>query len=130
MQPERLGGSEIAKVLEGWPDEACDLALELRDFVLKTAPEVAEKVAFHSLCYYKPGQPYGVIGGNVCMIGMRGDCLTLSFIHGAFLPDPDKLLQGKGKASRHIEVGQQNDIKRQAFKKLIRAAVAHQPSAE
>ena len=29
------------------------MALELRDFVLEEAPEVAEKVAFDALCYYK-----------------------------------------------------------------------------
>jgi hypothetical protein len=126
----RLSGDEIAKLLNGWPDELCDLALEVREFVLQVAPELAETIAFHSLCYYKPGRPYGVIGGNVCGIGARRDCLQLGFIHGAFLPDPDGLLQGTGKAKRHIELRSTKDIRRQAFKKLIHAAIAYEPGSE
>ena len=129
MPGQRLDWSQIEKVFRGWPGEACDLALELRDFVLEVAPELAETVAFNSLCYYKPGQPYGVIGGNVCGIGLRGDRVHLGFIHGAALPDPEGLLQGTGKAKRHIELHGPEDIRRPAFKKLIRAAIAHQPGA-
>lgn len=127
MERQRLDWDEIEKLFRGWPGEACDLALALRDLVLEVGPELAETIAFHALCYYKPGQPYGVIGGNVCTIGLRGDCLYLGFIHGAFLPDPDRLLRGTGKAKRHIELRSAKDIRRGAFKKLIRAAIAHQP---
>jgi hypothetical protein len=126
---QRLSGNDIAKLLNDWPDELCDLALELREFVLQVAPDLAETIAFHSLCYYKPGRPYGVIGGNVCGIGARGDCLQMGFMHGAFLPDPDALLQGTGKAKRHIELRSSKDIRRRAFKKLIQAAIAYEPAA-
>ena len=129
MSEERLTGSEIAKLLERWPNELCDLALELREFVLGVAPELAETIAFHSFCYYKPGRRYGVIGGNVCGIGARDDCLQLGFIHGGFLPDPEGLLQGTGKAKRHIELRSPKDIRRRAFKKLIQAAIAYEPGS-
>jgi hypothetical protein len=131
MHPERLEAGEIAKLLESWPDELCDLALELRDLVLAVGPHLAETVAFKTaLCYYKPNQPYGVIGGNVCMIGSRGDVLDLGFIHGASLPDPEGLLQGTAKAKRYIELRSRRDIRRRAFRKLIRAAIDYQPGAE
>jgi hypothetical protein len=65
----------------------------------------------------------------VWTIGLRGDCVRLAFIHGAGLPDPDKLLQGTGKAKRHIELRSAKGIRRSAFKKLICAAIAHQPRA-
>jgi len=116
--------------MKGWGGEACDLALELRDFVLEVAPEVAESNAFNALCYHKPDRPYGVIGGNVCMIGVRGDHVELGFIHGAFLPDPDGILEGKGKAKRHIVIRNRKDFRRRAVKRLIRAALAHEPAAE
>ena len=127
MARARLDGSEIADLIRDWPNEVCDLALELREFVLKVAPEVSETVAFHALCYYKPNQPYGVIGGNVCMIGPRHDALHLGFIHGAMLPDPEGLLQGSAKAARYIALRSSKDIRRRAFKALIRAAVAFRP---
>ena len=127
MRRQRLDGHKIADLLRGWPDEVCDLALELRDFVLAVASELSETIAYNALCYYKPGQPYGVIGGNVRLIAPHHDCLHLGFIHGAALPDPDGLLEGTGKAKRHIELRSSKDIRLRAFKKLIRAAIAYEP---
>jgi hypothetical protein len=130
-----LDGSEIARYLDRCPGELCDLILELRELVQQAAPQVHEAIKFNSLCYYKPNQPYGVIGGNVCMIGVRGDRVRgdyvyLSFIHGAFLPDPDGLLHGTAKAKRHIEIRSPADIRRAAFTRLIRAAVAYTPTED
>ena len=130
MPGKGLEGHEIAELMRDWPNEVCDLALELREFVLKVAPEADEKIAFHALCYYKSGQPYGVIGGNVCMIGPRDDVLHLGFIHGAFLPDPEGLLQGTAKSARHIKLRDPKDIHRRALKALIRAAVEYDPASE
>lgn len=130
MPAKRLEGHEIAELMRDWPNEVCDLALELREFVLKAAPQVDEKIAFHALCYYKSGQPYGVIGGNVCVIGPRDDVLHLGFIHGAFLPDPEGLLQGTAKSKRHIEFRSSKDVRCMALRDLIRAAVEYDPASE
>ena len=129
MPPQRLDGDAIAKQLENCPPEFCDLVLELREFVLEMAPQVAEKIAFHSLCYYKPGSPYGVIGGNVCMIGTKPDCVHLAFLHGAYLDDPEGLLDGKGKSKRQIVLRNSADIRSVPIAKLIRAAIAYTPTA-
>ena len=130
MTRQWLDGTEIARYLETCPGELCDLILELRELVQESAPQVHEAIKFNSLCYHKPNQPYGVIGGNVCMIGVRDDCVHLGFIHGAFLPDPDGLLQGTAKSKRQIEIRTPADIRRPAFTKLIRAAVAHTPTED
>ena len=130
MTVQWLQINEVARVLANWPDEVCDPALEIREFVREVAPEVSEKVAFNSLCYYKAGSPYGVIGGNVCAIGVRHDILILGFLHGAALPDPEGILQGTGKAKRDIEIKTAADFRsrRTAIEKLIRAAIDHTPS--
>ena len=128
MSRKRLSDEEIEILIEDWPEELYELTWELRKLVLRAAPEADETVAFSSLCYSKPGAPYGRIGGNICLIGPRNDCLNLGFIHGAFLPDPDGLLQGKGKAKRHIELRSTRDIRRGAFRALIHASLAHEPS--
>ena len=130
MPRQWLDGTEIARYLETCPAELCDLVLELRELVREAAPQAHEAIKFNSLCYYKPNQPYGVIGGNVCGIGVRDDRVQLGFIHGAFLPDPDGLLQGTGKAKRQIEIRTPADICRAAFTKLIRAAVAYTPTED
>lgn len=124
-----LSGTQISEFLDACPPELCDLIIELREFVQQAAPEAHEAIKFNSLCYFKPHQPYGVIGGNVCGIGVKNDTVFLSFIHGAFLPDPDKLLQGSAKAKRQIPIRTSSDIRRAAFKKLIRSAIRYTPAA-
>ncbi len=130
MARQWLSGDEIAGFLDRCPGDLCDLILELRELVQEVAPEVHEAIKFNALCYYKPGHPYGVIGGNVCMISVRNECVYLSFIHGAFLPDPEGLLEGSGKAKRHIEIRSAADIRRAAVAKLIRAAIAYTPAED
>jgi hypothetical protein len=129
MPGRSLADDELSAFLRRCPPELCDLILELRDLVRDAAPQAHEKIAFSGLCYFKPNQPYGVIGGNICLIGVRGDAVLLGFIHGAGLPDPDGLLQGAGKAKRHIEIRTPRDIRRRAFKRLLRAAVDYTPDA-
>jgi len=129
MEPEWMDGPELAGFLEECPAEFCDLVLELRELIRKTAPGVCEGIRFHSLFYFKPGFPYGSIGGNVCAIGWKGDELQLAFLHGAFLPDPEHLLKGKAKAKRHVEIRSRADIRNPALRNLIRAALQYDPTA-
>lgn len=123
----RIVGADIAKYLERCPSDLCDLIIELRKVVLKEAPGVAEAIRFHQLCYFKPDQPYGAIGGNVCMIEAKQDHVRLSFIHGASLADPDKLLRGTGKAKRFVEIRTIAEARRPAIRALIRKARAYSP---
>jgi len=48
----------------------------------------------------------------------------LSFIHGADLPDPKKILLGSGKQNRYIKLRSAVDLKAPAVEALIRAAIA------
>jgi hypothetical protein len=126
----RLREDEIASVLCGLSDELSDMALELRRLVLAIAPQLDESIAFHALCYSVPDRPFGVIGGNVCMIENKRGCLRLGFLHGARLPDPFRLLRGSGKAKRHIEWSLRAELRPEQLEPLIRAAIANDPSVE
>jgi hypothetical protein len=125
MAPRRLPAEKIAALLEDCPDELCDVVLELRDLVCRVAAASTEAVKFGCLCYFKPGQPYGAIGGNVCLIAWREDSVHLAFIHGASLPDPAGLLKGGSKAKRYVEIRSRADIRQPAVTHLIKAALAY-----
>lgn len=130
MSPaERLHPSQVQGLVASWPDDLRDLALEARERVLEIGPALSETVAFGALCYFKPDAPYGVIGGNVCLVEARGDHVELAFLHGAALPDPTGLLHGTGKAKRRLDVRTPDDLRRPAVADLIRAAIAHEPGA-
>ena len=125
----RLREDQVRAVMDSWSDDLCRLGLAARDLVLEVAPGLSEKIAFNALCYYKPGLPYGVIAGSACLIGARGGTLILGFLHGAFLPDPDGLLQGRAKAKREMAILSVEALRRPSVAALIRDAVAYDPTA-
>jgi hypothetical protein len=56
---------------------------------------------------------------------MLADHVTLCFINDApDLPDPQHLLQGRGKVVRHIQLKSARDLDTPAIRALIKAAVA------
>ena len=130
MPSRRLAWFKIARLLDDWPPDLGELAVELRNFVLATVPDVSETSSLKALSYYKDCRPSGVIGGNVCLIASGGDCLHLAFIHGASIPDPKGLLLGAEGAKRYVEIRCRKDIRRNALRDLLLAAEARSPTAE
>jgi hypothetical protein len=113
---------EVASFLEGCPANVRRLVQRLRALVRSCAPRATEALKFHALCYFVPGTPFGAIGGNVCMIEIRPAGVRLSFLQGARLSDPDGLLQGRGKAKRHVDILSPGDLRGNAIQDLIRAS--------
>ncbi|HEX7588254.1 MAG TPA: DUF1801 domain-containing protein [Anaerolineae bacterium] len=51
--------------------------------------------------------------------------VSLLFMRGTELPDPDMLLEGTGKKLRHVNIHTAADLKRTALRHLMKRAVAH-----
>lgn len=60
---------------------------------------------------------------HFCYIGVHSEHVNLGFYYGADLPDPDGLLQGTGKAFRHIKIGDTEQLERQEIRDLLEAAI-------
>jgi hypothetical protein len=88
-----------------------------RDLVLKTAPEVTEE--------WKWGVPVWAYKGNVVASGVFKDHVKLNFFKGASLKDPKGLFNAglDAKATRAIDISENDDIDEFALKELVRAAV-------
>lgn len=119
---ERAESDEINRRLARCPAARRRVVQALRRTVLDVVPDVNEGVRFNALCYFRPDQPFGAIGGNVCMIECRKDGVVLSFIHGAQLSDTEGLLRGRGKAKRYVPVGSVHEARRGALRRLIHDA--------
>jgi hypothetical protein len=63
----------------------------------------------------------------VLSIAVMPRWVTLCFLTGARLPDPQGLLRGEGKVVRHIRLCEPADIDRPAVRELIACAVAGSP---
>jgi hypothetical protein len=113
----------FAASLEGRSATVAEIVTALREMVLTQAPGASEALRFGALSYFLAGRPFASIGGNICMIEIKPDgSVRLSFIHGAELDDPDRLLLGSGKAKRYLLIGSPRDARRPAVRALVRAA--------
>ena len=61
-------------------------------------------------------------GYPLCYVFALRDHVNLGFINGSELEDPRGLLEGSGKQGRHIKLFGPDDIRKTAFRELIREA--------
>ena len=108
---------EIDKFINDLTDWRGTWIKKFRALILKTAPEVAED--------WKWGVPVWTYKGNVVASGVFKDHVKLNFFKGASLPDPKKLFNAglEAKATRAIDIGENDKVDEKALKELIRAAV-------
>ena len=92
------------------------VAKSIRTLVMKTAKPCEE--------YVSPWKtPAFDSNGPLCVFVLGKEYVTLGFLRGAMLPDPDKLLEGKAKGVRNLKLRGLEDVKRPGVEKLIEEAV-------
>jgi hypothetical protein len=92
------------------------VAQSVRALVMKTAAGCEE--------YVSPWKtPAFDLNGPLCVFVIGKEHVTLAFLRGAILPDPDKLLEGKAKGVRNLKLQSLDDVKRPGVKRLIEEAV-------
>ena len=108
---------EIDKFIKELTDWRGKWIAKFRELILKIAPEVTEE--------WKWGVPVGAYKGNVVASGVFKDHIKLNFFKGASLPDPKSLFNAglEAKATRAIDIGENDKVDEKALKELIRAAV-------
>ncbi|MBI5964364.1 MAG: DUF1801 domain-containing protein [Chloroflexi bacterium] len=113
---------EIDKFINDLTDWRGTWIKKFRALILKTDPEVAED--------WKWGVPVWTCNGNVVASGVFKDHVKLNFFKGASLSDPKKLFNAglEAKATRAIDIAENDTINEAALKNLIRAAVAYNVS--
>jgi hypothetical protein len=106
----------------GWRGETL---ARLRALINEADPEVVEE-----LKWKKPSNPSGVPvwshGGIICTGETYKDKVKLTFAKGAALDDPTGLFNSslEGNARRAIDIREGDSIDEDAFKALVRSAVA------
>ncbi len=97
------------------------LALALRQIVLDEVPEAREQLFRNhpSALWYGRGP---AMKQMALYIAMASRHVNLGFCHGASLPDPAGVLEGDGKAMRHIKFRSEADLQRPFVRAYVRAA--------
>ena len=123
-----LSTQEIERFLQHKPTHLQEIALEVRNLIAAAAPQATEKIQWKGLSYYDAGRG-GVVKGGICQVEIHPDHVRLSFIHGAFLPDPEALLQGDSKVKRFVRLSSYEDAPWEALADLILASASFDPAS-
>lgn len=119
--PSRLIDARIAE-LSDWRGETL---ARVRRLIKKADPEVVEAVKWR-----KPSNMLGVPvwehAGIVCTGETYRNAVKLTFARGAALEDPSRLFNAslEGNTRRAIDIHEGGELDEEAFKTLVRAAVA------
>jgi hypothetical protein len=119
------GSAAIDEILRSLGDWRGATLARVRRLIREADPDIREEVKWR-----KPSNPLGVAtwehAGIICTGETYKDKVKLTFAKGASVPDPSKLFNASldGGTRRAIDIREGEQIDEQAFKTLIRAAVA------
>jgi len=114
----------LLNCLAAYDPHISNLTLALRDVVLEEAPDAIESIVNGyalAIGFSFTGKP---LKDGFCHIVTYNGHVNLGFNRGALLADPNKVLEGKGKAIRHITIRSQRELERPFLRKYLQAAIA------
>lgn len=116
---------ELLDFLAPYDAEVRELALKLRRLVLSELGGCHENIydAYNGVAISYGTSPRTRDG--ICHVAVYSRHVNLGFHHGADLDDPAGVLEGSGKAIRHLRVASAADLKRPALREFLRKAKAH-----
>ncbi len=80
-----------------------DMVLRIRSLFLEACPGLTEAVKYGGIVFLKQKE---LIGG----VFVYKEHVSVEFSQGSSFPDPDAILEGKGKYRRHIKLHDMEDI--------------------
>lgn len=86
---------EITDHLSDLSPDALSVVLEVRNIIVSIAPDATEEIRRQGLVYYDARRG-GAVSAGICQILLSKGSIRLAFIHGAFLPDPARLMLQEG----------------------------------
>jgi hypothetical protein len=112
----------LGELLDGFDPEVQRLALSLRARVRDLVPDAQEKVVggYKSINY---GFGRGM-RDQFAAIVLHKEHVNLQFPRGVDLPDPRGLLEGTGKAMRHVKIWTDETVRTEEVKELVESATA------
>jgi hypothetical protein len=117
--PDRL----LLSYLASYDPHLSDLTLALREIVLEEAPDAIESIVKTyavSIGFSFTGKP---LKDGFCHVVTYSSHVNLGFNRGAKLPDPNKVLLGRGKAIRHVTFRDRSELARPFLRRYLQAAI-------
>jgi hypothetical protein len=119
----RAPDCQLLTYLASYGPHISDLTLALRDAVLEEAPDAVESIVKGyalAIGFSFTGKP---LKDGFCHIVTYSSHVNLGFNRGALLPDPNRVLIGKGKSIRHITIHDQSELDQPFIRRYLQAAI-------
>ena len=117
---------ELLEFLYRYDSHVQSLALGLRKVVHEELAPCHEYIfEMRSKVVLLYGATARVIADGICNIGVFARHVTLAFPRGIELDDPRGILQGTGKAMRHVRLNRLSDLDQPHIRRYLRQARKH-----
>jgi len=115
---------QLASLLENNAPAMREIYLDAHRLILETLPDVVYSVDCEDGMLGYGARQYGYDGWGMAALSAHSKWVTLMFMLGVDLDDPEKLLEGSGKKMRHVKIHSPEQFKenRSALLTLIEAA--------
>jgi len=90
-----------------------EIVISLRKLVLEVATDAKEEIKYGGLVFI-------INDGLFCGIFVRKKHISVEFVKGAEMQDPDNFLEGGGKYRRHLKIFKYADIKNKKVEYYIK----------
>ena len=121
MPNVKTGDPAVDTFLKGYSPQVREIAVKARETILSVLPGATEKVY--------PGWKVIQYGAGTGMkdvfavISPQRERVNLGFANGAELPDPEGLLEGSGKGTRHVKLTSAQAATAPAVRELVKGAL-------
>jgi hypothetical protein len=121
---DRAQAAAFASMIASASPAVQTLARSARSLILETMPDVIE-----SVWVQQGNSSYGTgpkkMSEHFTYFVFAAAHLGFGFYYGAELDDPAGLLEGTGARMRHVKITKLDDLKKPAFKRLLKQATTH-----
>jgi len=104
--------------LSNYSEDVQAISKKLRDLARHEMKHAQEFLYYNAITYSLTSS----FLDRICYIRPLTSKVTLGFLYGRQLNDPDHILQGIGKRSRYVRIRTIDEVKRSSVKDLVKAA--------
>jgi Domain of unknown function (DU1801) len=117
----KTGDPAVDTFLKGYSPQVREIAVRAREVILSVMPDAAEKVyPGWKVIQYATGADMKSV---FAAISPQRERVNLGLANGVDLEDPDGLLEGDGKAIRHLKLTSPEAAAAPAVRELVRGAL-------
>ncbi len=121
MANTKTGDPAVDTFLKGYSPQVREIAVKAREVILSVLPDASEKVyPGWKVIQYATGSDMKSV---FAAISPQRERVNLGLANGVDLNDPDGLLEGDGKAIRHLKLTSPEAAAAPAVRELVRGAL-------